>query len=109
MAIGICSGCGLGRGRCVSSRVPLRRRNLGWHAIRACSCGAATYRREPGRAAAVIEADDALLADGFHTFEPDNCFRWTDGDALYPLNYSRVSRVPSDWFCTSAVRPVSRR
>jgi len=32
----------------------------------------------------VIEADDALLADGFHTFEPDNCFRWTDGDAAIP-------------------------
>jgi autotransporter passenger strand-loop-strand repeat protein len=32
----------------------------------------------------LIEADDARLTDGFHGFEPDNGFRWTDGDALLP-------------------------
>jgi hypothetical protein len=32
----------------------------------------------------VIEADDASLTQGFHAFEADNGFRWTDGDALLP-------------------------
>jgi hypothetical protein len=32
-----------------------------------------------------FEADDALLHDGFHAFEADNRFRWTDGDAGLPL------------------------
>jgi hypothetical protein len=36
-----------------------------------------------GRLAA-ITADDAALADGFHAFEADNAFRWTDGDAVVP-------------------------
>ena len=31
-----------------------------------------------------IKADDARLSDGFHTFEPDNGFRWTDGGAVVP-------------------------
>jgi hypothetical protein len=30
------------------------------------------------------EANDARLADGFHAYEPDNGFRWTDGDAAIP-------------------------
>ncbi len=32
----------------------------------------------------LIEAADASLADGFHRYEPDNLFRWTDGDGLLP-------------------------
>ena len=32
-----------------------------------------------------IEPDDALLTDGFHTFEPANGLRWTDGDAELPV------------------------
>jgi len=32
----------------------------------------------------VTEAHDARLADGFHAFEADNGFRWTDGDAAIP-------------------------
>jgi hypothetical protein len=32
----------------------------------------------------VIEADDALLADGFHTYEADVALRRTDGDAVLP-------------------------
>jgi hypothetical protein len=32
----------------------------------------------------VLEADDDRLADGFHDFEPDNGWRWTDGDAAVP-------------------------
>ena len=32
----------------------------------------------------VIEADDSRLSDGFHEHEPDNGFRWTNGDAVLP-------------------------
>ncbi len=32
----------------------------------------------------VVGADDALLSKGFHAFEADNGFRWTDGDAVVP-------------------------
>ena len=32
----------------------------------------------------LIEAADRSLAEGFHGYEPDNLFRWTDGDALLP-------------------------
>jgi hypothetical protein len=31
-----------------------------------------------------MQADDKLLADGFHAFEADNGFRWTDGEAVVP-------------------------
>jgi hypothetical protein len=37
-----------------------------------------------GRHVKVIEADNELLCDGFHAFEVDNGFRWTNGDALLP-------------------------
>ena len=33
----------------------------------------------------VIDASDPLLAEGFHSFEEENGFRWTDGDALLPV------------------------
>ena len=32
-----------------------------------------------------IEAGDVRLADGFHAFEPDNGFCWTNGDAAVPM------------------------
>ncbi|MBS0641670.1 MAG: Hint domain-containing protein, partial [Proteobacteria bacterium] len=32
----------------------------------------------------VLEADDSALSRGFHPFEPDNGYRWTDGDAVLP-------------------------
>jgi hypothetical protein len=32
----------------------------------------------------LIEASDPSLSDGFHLFEADNGFRWTDGDACLP-------------------------
>lgn len=32
----------------------------------------------------VIEAEDNRLTRGFHTFEPDNGIRWTDGNAAIP-------------------------
>lgn len=37
-----------------------------------------------GRRLRMIEAADAALDRGFHLFEPDNGFRWTDGDAVVP-------------------------
>jgi hypothetical protein len=32
----------------------------------------------------VTEANDNRLSDGFHAFEADNGFRWTDGEAAIP-------------------------
>jgi hypothetical protein len=32
----------------------------------------------------LVDADDAMLREGFHPFEADNGFRWTDGDAILP-------------------------
>jgi len=32
----------------------------------------------------LIEAADASLVEGFHDYEGENLFRWTDGDALLP-------------------------
>ena len=32
----------------------------------------------------VIEAHDGRLAEGFHTFEPEGGFRWTNGEAVLP-------------------------
>jgi Hint domain len=32
----------------------------------------------------VLMAADVSLTDGFHAFEPDNGFRWTDGEAAIP-------------------------
>jgi len=37
-----------------------------------------------GARSVVMNADDPLLTSGFHAFETDNAFRWTDGDALLP-------------------------
>ncbi len=32
----------------------------------------------------LIDASDPSLVEGFHLFEADNGFRWTDGNALLP-------------------------
>jgi hypothetical protein len=37
-----------------------------------------------GRRVRVIGAEDSRLTQGFHAFEADNGFRWTDGDAVLP-------------------------
>jgi hypothetical protein len=37
-----------------------------------------------GRQLKTLEAADAMLCKGFHQFEPDNGFRWTDGNAEVP-------------------------
>jgi hypothetical protein len=34
----------------------------------------------------VIHASDPLLTEGFHDFEQDNEFRWTNGDAALPAS-----------------------
>jgi hypothetical protein len=37
-----------------------------------------------GMTFSALEAADPRLAVGFHAFEPDNGYRWTDGDAVVP-------------------------
>jgi len=37
-----------------------------------------------GEQVRTIEAENALLTDGFHGYEADNDIRWTDGDAGVP-------------------------
>ena len=37
-----------------------------------------------GKRCRVMDAADALLAAGFHEYEPDNDLRWTNGDAALP-------------------------
>jgi antigen 43 len=38
-----------------------------------------------GRQVRVLDASDESLVEGFHPFETDNLFRWTDGDAALPV------------------------
>ena len=39
-----------------------------------------------------IEADAASLSDGYHPFEADSQIRWTDGDAVVPVElFARMS------------------
>jgi hypothetical protein len=40
----------------------------------------------------VVKAVDPALADGFHAYEEDNLYRWTDGDATVP--HSLLAAVP---------------
>lgn len=51
------------------------------------SLGVALRRISVRRAAQlrIIEAEDPQLTLGFHAFEPDNGFRWTDGDSVLPV------------------------
>ncbi len=39
-----------------------------------------------GRHVQVLEAEDAALQQGFHAFEAENGFRWTNGNALLPAS-----------------------
>jgi hypothetical protein len=32
----------------------------------------------------MVDASDESPAEGFHAFEPDDLFRWTNGDAMLP-------------------------
>ncbi len=49
-----------------------------------------------GRRLALMEADDPDLTVGFHEYEPDNGFRWTNGDARLPENMLAKITGPSD-------------
>jgi uncharacterized repeat protein (TIGR03803 family) len=42
----------------------------------------------------VTEAQDDRLADGFHAFEADPAFRWTDGDAAIPAELFAGFKAP---------------
>lgn len=42
----------------------------------------------------MIEARDARWTDGFHAFEADNGFRWTDGDAAIPAELYAGFKAP---------------
>ena len=44
----------------------------------------------------VTEAQDNRLADGFHAYESDNDFRWTDGDAAIPAELYAGFAAPLD-------------
>jgi hypothetical protein len=57
-----------------------------WLARDARSLGVAMQKivLSHGPRIAVIEADDPRLVDGFHSFEPENVIRWTDGNARLP-------------------------
>jgi len=44
----------------------------------------------------VTEAQDDRLADGFHAFESDNAFRWTDGEAAIPAEIYAGFAAPLD-------------
>jgi Hint domain len=37
-----------------------------------------------GRKLVLVEAEDARLTEGFHSYEPRDAIRWTNGDALLP-------------------------
>lgn len=66
-----------------------------------------------GRRLRMIEAADTALDNGFHLFEPDNAFRWTDGDALVPAAMFPMCTASARWNCTSAapraMSPMQRR
>ena len=41
-----------------------------------------------------LDAKDTSLTDGFHTFEADHVFRWTNGDAAIPAELFAGARGP---------------
>ena len=43
----------------------------------------------------IFEAEDPRLTLGFHAFEPDNGFRWTDGDSVLPVELLRDFAAPA--------------
>ena len=40
------------------------------------------------------DADNPVLTEGFHAFEPDNAWRWTDGEARLPAELVRFGAGP---------------
>lgn len=49
-----------------------------------------------GTRLAVLEASDPRLQQGFHDYEPDNGWRWTDGDATLPTTLLADSDRPTE-------------
>jgi hypothetical protein len=49
-----------------------------------------------GARSRVLQADDARLADGFHSYETDNGFIWTDGDAALPADLPAAFAGPME-------------
>ena len=58
-----------------------------------------------GQNVRVLEADDPSLRDGFHAFEGDNGFRWTEGNAVLPAalfdDANGACEVQLDIACTA--------
>jgi hypothetical protein len=50
-----------------------------------------------GRTVTVLLADDLPLGKGFHAFEAENGFRWTDGNALLPASLSDTADAGSEF------------
>jgi hypothetical protein len=50
----------------------------------------------------VVDAADASLVDGFHDFEADGGFRWTDGDAVMPTELFAEFKGPVEIVLTVA-------
>ncbi|MEI7713938.1 MAG: Hint domain-containing protein [Rhodospirillales bacterium] len=45
----------------------------------------------------ILDANDPSLTDGFHAFEPDNGFRWTNGDAVLPTTlFGAAAKFPCE-------------
>ena len=54
--------------------------------VRGSFWGVRQIRLWQGRQLRLLHAEDTALAEGFHAFEPDNGFRWTDGNAVLPAS-----------------------
>jgi len=64
-----------------------------------------------GRRLTVIGADSPELSEGFHEFEPENDFRWTDGSGLLPgfifADLTGPSELELDVGCTTSYPVLS--
>ncbi len=79
------SACAQLQAACGSARARQYHRSWESHAttVRWAWRSAGSYWHRRGGSAR-IEADSALLVDGYHKFEAENGIRWTDGDAAVP-------------------------
>jgi hypothetical protein len=57
-----------------------------------------------GTSCRVIGSADAVLTEGFHSFEPGDSLRWTDDDAALPVRCFTASTGRWNCCCTSAAR-----
>jgi hypothetical protein len=44
----------------------------------------------------VVESSDPALSNGFHDFDPDNNFRWTNGNAALPDTILAMLNIPCE-------------